>query len=589
MGRGIFEILRLCVSAFLFPFPAEKPAAESARCSIGREWYFLLRRWDLKKLTTLTLSILISVTAHAGLLDTSFNPGAGAGGGIVEQILPLQDGRILVCGNFTSFNGRNRAYIARLNGDGSVDESFYAQPGYWVRHMSVQGDGKIVIGGYFTTVQGQPRNLIARLNSDGSLDTSFNVGSGATVIIAGGVDGNMDPFVFWNAVQPDGRILITGNFRYYNGASSQGFARLNPDGSRDTSFNVGAGLDSWGRHILIQPNGQILLSGWFTSYNNQGFNRLVRLNPDGNPDNSFNPYFGDKTAIYSTALVGGGKVIASGHSLNDQGLFKREFERLNPDGSVDGSFVGSSNDKTESLAIQPDGRVIIAGSFSYVDNTPRTCLARLNPDGTLDSSFQVNIDNFVWSAVLQGDGKLLIGGGFYNVDGVSRVGVARILTGAGAPPPPTDTPPVLNVSGVTSSSITLSWSDSTARSSYAIEEKFGGSYSQIALVGSGTRSYTASGLSPSTTYFFRVKAINTSGSVIYSNESGATTSAVSGGGGANSAAFAGADANTHGTWKGVYGSEGYNVIGDSASYPGYVQVTPVGKSDWVWQYSTDDA
>src|SRR6185436_4246418 len=115
-----------------------------------------------------------------------------------------------------------------------------------------------------------------------------------------------------------------------------------------------AGLDSWGRHILVQPNGQILLSGWFTSYNNQGFNRLVRLNYDGSADHSFNPFFGDKTAIYCTALVGGGKTIASGHSLNDQGLFRREFERLNSDGSVDSSFVGASNDKTESIAIQSD-------------------------------------------------------------------------------------------------------------------------------------------------------------------------------------------------------------------------------------------
>src|SRR5437764_9736465 len=108
--------------------------------------------------------------SFATLVDTTFNPGSGAGGGLVEQALPVADGRILICGNFTSFNGANRGYVARLNSDGSVDQSFLAQPGYWVRNMALQADGKIVIGGYFTTVQGVPRNLVARLNSDGSLD-----------------------------------------------------------------------------------------------------------------------------------------------------------------------------------------------------------------------------------------------------------------------------------------------------------------------------------------------------------------------------------------------------------------------------------
>src|SRR5262249_19369486 len=154
---------------------------------------------------------------RAGVLDPTFNPGSGAGGGIVEQALPQADGRILVCGNFTSFNGKNRGYVARLNADGSVDESFWAQPGYWVRNMALQADGRIIIGGYFTTVEGTSRNLVARLNTNGSLDTSFDPGTGARGIIAGGIDGNIDPFVFWTAVQPDQKILITGNFTNYNG------------------------------------------------------------------------------------------------------------------------------------------------------------------------------------------------------------------------------------------------------------------------------------------------------------------------------------------------------------------------------------
>src|SRR5436305_8405674 len=91
-----------------------------------------------------TLIIIGSIGgAKAGsLLDTSFDIGTGADG-LVEQVLELPDGKVLICGNFTTFNGQNRSYIARLNHDGSVDLSFQAHPSYWVRHMTVQQDGKI--------------------------------------------------------------------------------------------------------------------------------------------------------------------------------------------------------------------------------------------------------------------------------------------------------------------------------------------------------------------------------------------------------------------------------------------------------------
>ncbi|MGZ8920005.1 MAG: delta-60 repeat domain-containing protein, partial [Limisphaerales bacterium] len=423
------------------------------------------------KISLILLYALVPLSnVAAGALDLSFNPGTGASGGLVEQVLPLSNGQALVCGNFTSFNGEAKAYVARLNNDGSVDTSFTANAGYWVRNMAVQADGKIIIGGFFTTVQGEPRNRIARLNANGSLDSSFNPGRGAENIIGAGIDGNIDPFVFWVAVQPDGKILATGNFKNYNGASSTGLVRINPDGSRDTTFNVGSGLDSWGRHITIMPNSQILVSGWMTAYNGRSFNRIARVNNDGSPDTSFTPFFGDRTAIYCTALVGDGRIIATGHSLNYEGLFLREMARLNSNGTRDESFVGSTNDKTESAIIQSDGKVIVAGYFSRANNSFKSKVARFHPDGTLDSEFGVEVDNFVWSVAKQADGKVLIAGGFNTVDGISRGGVARLLTGAvnGVP----DLPPVLNITAVTTNSITLRWTDaSTTRRGYSLQQK----------------------------------------------------------------------------------------------------------------------
>jgi uncharacterized delta-60 repeat protein len=390
----------------------------------------------------LTIFLAGWATRAASLLDTTFDIGAGSDG-FVEQALQQPDGKVLICGIFTTFNNQPKAYCARLNANGSVDTSFDARPSYWVRHMALQADGKIVICGYFTSVAGQPRNRIARLNANGSLDTTFDPGTGAEVIIAKGIDGGADPFVFWVELQADGKILATGNFRNYNGQSSVGIVRINPNGSIDPTFNVGQGLDSWGRVIKILTNQQILVGGWFTSYNGSGGHRLVRINSDGSRDMTLNPFYGDKTAVYSIAALADGRLITSGHSLNEEGIFLQDIVRLNLDGTFDNGWVGSANDKTECLLLQRDGTLILSGYFNQVNGVTRRGLARLNADGTLDQTFQADADNFVWCVAPANDNKIYVSGGFTTIDGISRRGVARLNVPEGtggatnAPPAPT--------------------------------------------------------------------------------------------------------------------------------------------------------
>lgn len=372
------------------------------------------------------------------LVDGTFNIGTGADG-IVEQVLQQADGKILICGNFTTFNGQPKAYMARLNNDGSVDTSFTAGPGYWTRHMALQSDGKIVVGGYFTTVEGQKRNRIARLNPNGSLDTTFNIGgAGCEGVLGVAIDGNPDPFVMWCEVLPTGRILAVGNFTNYNTTQAWGIIAIKPDGSRDTSFDIGGtGLDSWGRVIKPLANGQIMVGGWFQNYRGKNSNRIVRINSDGSPDNSFNAFYGDRTAIYSIVEQSNGQLITSGHSLNQEGLFTREVERLNMDGSFDPSWPGFTNEKTESLLLLANGKVVVGGNFSQVNGQPRKGIARFNADGSLDTTFIADTDNYVWTIAPSDPGKILISGGFTTVDGMSRRGVARLRLPDGA----TTTPP----------------------------------------------------------------------------------------------------------------------------------------------------
>lgn len=366
------------------------------------------------------------ITSARGMLDESFPAGRGPDH-FAEQIFPLPDGRILLCGDFHSFNGLPARGLVRLHEDGSVDPTFKRVVNSWVRHLLVQPDGKIVIGGAFSSVEGVPRSLIARLNSDGSLDRTFNPGTGATDKLTPG-DPN-PPYIFWMALQPDGKILVTGSFAKYNGAAAKGFARLNPDGSLDTTFKIGGGLDSWGRFVNVLPNNQIILTGWFTSYNGQPFNRMVKLNSDGTPDTSFRPFFGDKTAIYSAALLPDGKWLVSGHSKNEQGLFKRGLARLFADGREDPAFVGKTNERTESLLVQADGKFWACGWFTSVNNTSRSGIALFTPDGSLDP-LPVWSSPFIWSMAFDRRGNLLVAGGFTSIMGVQKYAIARLKTGS---------------------------------------------------------------------------------------------------------------------------------------------------------------
>jgi uncharacterized delta-60 repeat protein len=386
-------------------------------------------------LVLLLLSGFDKAKAQTSLLDSSFTPGTGASGGFVETVLRQPDGRILICGNFTSFNGASVANVARLNANGTVDTTFNASPGYWVRHMVLQPDGKIVIGGFFKSVGPESRNLIARLNTDGSLDTSFDPGTGGKGTLGVSITGNPDPFIFQLALQPDGKILITGNFTNYNGTDINGIARINANGSLDTTFHVGPGLSTWGRSIQVLPNNQILVTGWFDNYNNSSANRMALINPDGTPDTSFHPVFGDRTAVYTAVKLPDGKYIAAGHSLNYDGLFTNEIRRLNIDGTTDGSFTGAANEKIQSVKRQSDGKLVIAGEFTQVDGVARSSIARLNADGTLDTTFSANVDSWAWTVDLQPDGKILFCGGFSNVDSNSRGGIARLVSGTGEAPP----------------------------------------------------------------------------------------------------------------------------------------------------------
>ena len=260
-----------------------------------------------------------------------------------------------------------------------------------VRSILLESDGKILIGGSFSSANGLDRHSIARLNSDGSVDTSFQRGMG------GVLDGNGDEGTVLSVVrQADGHIIIGGSFASVNGTSRTNLARLNPDGSLDGSFQP----ETFGSDgplpvvsaALLQPDGKLVIGGIFNTLNGTDHNSLARLNTDGSLDPGFlNGLAGPvETQTYTTV---------------------------------------------QTLALQPDGKLFVGGAFDSVNGTARSDIARLNYDGTLDVSFQNGMtgpgigdgnNGAVYSIALQSDGRPFVAGRFLNVNGLFASSLVRL-------------------------------------------------------------------------------------------------------------------------------------------------------------------
>ncbi len=163
---------------------------------------------------------------------------------------------------------------------------------------------RFLVGGYFASYNGTTSRYIIRLNSDGSIDTSFNIGTGFT----NGVTAI--------TLQSYGEILVGGYFASYNGTTSNKIIGLNSNGSIDTSFNIGRGFNDYVYTIILQPDGKILVGGYFDSYNGTTSRYIIRLNSNGSIDTSFNIGAGFDGSVRTIILQPDGKILVGGEFTN---------------------------------------------------------------------------------------------------------------------------------------------------------------------------------------------------------------------------------------------------------------------------------
>lgn len=277
-----------------------------------------------------------------------------------------------------------------------------------VETIALQADGKILLGGAFTSVSGLSRNHIARLNADGSLDSSFNP------------DANGD--VGTIVVQSDGRILVGGSFTSIGGSTRNRIARLFVNGAVDTDFNPDANRTM--RAIRVQSDGKFLLGGVFSTLGGQTRNYIARWNSSNTLDSSFNPNADDE--VWSMVPQSDGKIWVGGFFTSMGGQGRNRIARLNADGTLDTTVNPNADGQVLTSVIQPDGKILVAGGFTNIGGQTRNRVARLNADGSLDTSFNPNADGLVFSLVLQSDGRILVGGGFSSIGGQSRNKIARL-------------------------------------------------------------------------------------------------------------------------------------------------------------------
>ncbi len=381
-------------------------------------------------------------------------------------------GSVLIGGDFTHLGGTAVNALARLNASGELDLTFNSggsldaviggarlhgasagggngfPAGAVVHGLAALGDGRTYVHGYFSSYNGTPRNSVLRLDFTGALDTTFDPGTGP----------NQTPHA--TLVLPGAKLLLVGSFSAVNGASRNGIARLNANGSLDTTFvNPTGSMPGNGLVLARQLDGKILIGGDFTTYAGASASRLVRLNSDGSLDTAFSAAVGAgaSQAINEIVPLSDGRIVLSGGFTSWAGNSAyRFFARLNSSGGIDTGFTppsgsnGSPGFGANSLLLQADGRLLERGLTGLgISNT--FGFGRLSTTGAADTSFSIQgietVSSIDRGMLLLDNGHLLVGGNSTLSYGgaLMRNGLARFIPYAA---PVITTPPIGQIASV---------------------------------------------------------------------------------------------------------------------------------------------
>jgi uncharacterized delta-60 repeat protein len=288
--------------------------------------------------------------------------------------------RVLCVGGFGKYSGITTNGLCRLNNNGTLDTDFLSNNGTGPNSsplgVGIQSNNKIIIVGNFTSFDGNVCGKICRLNSDGSFDSSFNNGgSGFSILNPSEVK-----------LLPDDSMIIIGAFITYNGTSANRIIKLTKDGDIDPSFVYGSGFNNTVNRIFVASDGSVYVSGNFTTYNGTSVSDIVKLSSDGTLDTTFSSNVGSgfSGALFALDIAEdqSGKILLCGNpSSTFNGNNFNGLIRLNTNGVVDNSLTLSEgfNLSVNSVMVDSYGKIIAGGLFTEFNQNVYGGLIRLFP------------------------------------------------------------------------------------------------------------------------------------------------------------------------------------------------------------------
>lgn len=280
-------------------------------------------------------------------------------------------------------------HLIKLNSDLTIDNTFNVGTGfneilYLGSSIEEQPDGKLIVTGTFTSYQGIARNRIIRLNTDATIDSSFVIGTG------------FNNFTQHAVIDSLGRIIVVGRFGSYNGASSPSLVRLLPDGTRDTTLVVGTGFNNTTVDVLVNADDTIIVSGYFNSYNGVAVAPgLIKLLANGTIDTSFVVGAGvlpSGSLQYNwlARLSGETSFYIAGTITSYKGTPVPKITKIKLDGDIDPSFnpgTGFNGTNIYVLTVKWENKLLVEGNFTMYNGVTSYSSIILNPDGSVYFAF----------------------------------------------------------------------------------------------------------------------------------------------------------------------------------------------------------
>ncbi len=379
-------------------------------------------------------------TTQQWRVDSAFEAAVGTGpdGTYVNSLIEFSDGDILAGGWFDTFNGTRANGLVRLNADGTLDTAFQTAIGTgpgedagdngYVWTATELADGDILVGGAMSSFNSSPVGGLVRLNADGTLDTAFQtaIGTAANQIVTGVLE------------LSDGDILVTGYFTSFNGTATGHVARLNADGTLDTAFQtaIGTAANQIVSEAIELSDGDILLDGFATTFNAKAVGRLIRLNADGTLDTAFHATIGTAAnqPIDAILELSDGRILLGGIFTSFNGTPANRMIALNADGTADTTFQANIGTALTSGTVKDfvelrDGRIVVSQIAPTFNGQSVGNLVGLNTDGTVNTEFAAQVgtaaDNGIDEVLPLRNGDFMAAGAFTHFNDVQAGGIAR--------------------------------------------------------------------------------------------------------------------------------------------------------------------